>query len=221
INTPYSGGMAPAEVLKTVSYSSTNRVLVLSGLAANKYYDLELYSSRRNGTNSTQFTVGGQSQVVDGNNNFTNKAQFQNLQANSSGQLSVAINRVNTFNYINGFTLSEKSSTSTLMSSGSVTQPITLSREDLTAELSKTSTMEVSPNPARSSFQLQFRNDHLGAAKIQLVDINGVVVENFRATKDKQLFSQRFNFPGRIHQGQYFVVVQIGEWKEVKKIMKL
>jgi predicted esterase len=221
LNAPYSGGMAPAEVLNTVSYSSTNRVLKLTGLTANKYYDLELYSSRKNGSNSTQFVVGNQTQLIDGNNNFNNKAQFQNLQANSNGELSVAINRVSTFNYLNGFMLSEKSSTTGTLNTASVSQKATISQADLTSERAGSGNLEISPNPVTSSFQLQFRNIHLGATKIQIVDINGRIVENFNVTKDRQLFSQRFNFPAKSGSGQYFVRVQVGDWIQVKKITRL
>jgi len=100
--------MAPLEVLRYVSDLSVNRSLTLHGLSADKTYNLELYASRYNNSgNSTQFVINGVSQAVATYQNFTNKASFTSLAANASGQIVVSIEKLNTYLYINGFTLTE------------------------------------------------------------------------------------------------------------------
>src|SRR5574337_131868 len=109
----YGGSMAPAEVLRYVSYSTISRTLTISGLSSSKKYDLDLYSSRKSSSNSTVFTVGSQKITINANNNLSTKASFTSLSPNAQGQIIVSIDKLNTFNYIDGFTISEQGSSST------------------------------------------------------------------------------------------------------------
>ena len=104
----YSASMAPSEVLRYSSYSTSSRTLTISGLDNSKTYDLELYASRNGSTNnSTRFTVGGSSISIKTDNNAANKAAFTSLVP-AGGQITVMIDRLNTYNYLNGFTLTVK-----------------------------------------------------------------------------------------------------------------
>lgn len=105
----YSGGMAPAEVLRYTSSSTTARTLTLSGLSTAKLYSLEFYASRNtNNGYATTFAINGVSKSVSTYNNSTNKAAFGNLKPNTSGQLIVTISSPNAYNYLNGFALTEE-----------------------------------------------------------------------------------------------------------------
>lgn len=104
----YGSGMAPAPVLRYASFSSTARSLTLSGLSPTKTYTLELYASRNtNDGNATVFSVNGIARTINTYNNLNDKATFTSLSSNGDGEIKVSITGPNTFNYINGFTVTE------------------------------------------------------------------------------------------------------------------
>jgi dienelactone hydrolase len=108
--------MAPAEVLRHASASDEQRTLTLSGLSISKTYGLALYASRKQpGGNSTIFTVNGSSQNISTYKNLTSKATFSHLLPDAQGRIIVTIRSANTYNYLNGFTLTEEA--------GAINQP--------------------------------------------------------------------------------------------------
>ncbi len=112
--TAYGSGMAPAEVLRYSSSSTTSRTLVLSGLAPSKYYSLELYASRStNAAYTTVFTIGGASQAAGTYKNLTNKVLFSALSPSADGKLSLLVESPDAYNYLNGFVLTESSTQAT------------------------------------------------------------------------------------------------------------
>ncbi len=104
----YGGGMAPPEVLRYSSYTNTARTLTFSGLSTTKTYNLELYASRNNTGNSTVFAINGTSVTVLTDKNLTVKASFVDLSPSAQGQLVISISNLNSYNYLNGFILTEK-----------------------------------------------------------------------------------------------------------------
>jgi hypothetical protein len=95
--------MAPREVGRHASVSSTNRTLTLSGLQ-NRPYTLEIYASRSGSTtNTTRFSVGSTTVDISTSNNYSRKAIFSFTPVN--GTVTVNIARLNSYNYINGFVL--------------------------------------------------------------------------------------------------------------------
>jgi len=116
----YGSGMAPAGVLRYTSNATVARTLTLGGLSTSKTYNLELYSSRNNYSgNYTVFSINGATQKISTYKNLTLKASFTSLVPNSSGQIVVSISNAQTYNYLNGFTLTENGGTTT-----AVTEPI-------------------------------------------------------------------------------------------------
>lgn len=104
----YSPTMAPANVIRYASYSSSNRTLTISGLDNSKTYDLELYASRSGASNNTtRFTIGSASIDVKTDDNLSNKASFTSLVP-SNGQITINISKLNAYNYINGLMLTQK-----------------------------------------------------------------------------------------------------------------
>jgi hypothetical protein len=103
----YTTTMAPSQVDRYASYSTSNRTLTISGLDNSKTYNLEIYASR-SGTsnNTTRFAVGSSTVDVKTDNNSSNKASFTSLVP-SSGTITVNISKLNTYNYINGFMITE------------------------------------------------------------------------------------------------------------------
>jgi hypothetical protein len=108
----YGGVMAPAEVLRYTSNANVARTLTITGLSPAKLYDLELFASRANTGNSTRFTIDGTTFTVLTDNNLTKSVVFTNLAPTPSGQLTVSIQNVNTYNYLNGFILTEQAAVS-------------------------------------------------------------------------------------------------------------
>jgi poly(3-hydroxybutyrate) depolymerase len=118
----YGSGMAPAEVLRYASLSDVARTLQFKGLSALKKYSIELYATRAAAGNSTVFTVNGVSQTIYTYNNLTNKAVFTGIAPTTAGTITVNIASANTYNYINGFKISE---TSTETTTNVVVAPVT------------------------------------------------------------------------------------------------
>lgn len=116
----YSTTMAPKEVGRYASYSNVNRTLTISGLDNSKTYNLELYASRKGiSNNTTRFTAGGRTIDVKTDDNLDQKASFTSV-APVNGQIVVSLTKLNTYNYLNGFMLSESGSST---SSSSQTAP--------------------------------------------------------------------------------------------------
>lgn len=110
-STSFTTTMAPKEVGRYASYSNSNRTLTISGLDNSKTYGLELYASRKGtSNNTTRFTVGSTSVDVLTDDNLDRKASFTNLSP-VSGQIVVSLTKLNTYNYLNGFMLTENGST--------------------------------------------------------------------------------------------------------------
>jgi uncharacterized delta-60 repeat protein len=163
----YGGTVAPAEVLRYGSNASTARTLTLSGLSTTKTYSIELYATRANTGNSTVFTVGTASITVVTDNNKTAKASFTGLKANTSGQLVVGIKSGTTFNYLNGFILTEVSTSTT------ITQRAADIQETTTPELN----VIAFPNPSSAYFNLRIKSNSDKAVQLRIVNGMGRVVE--------------------------------------------
>ncbi|HEX2608523.1 MAG TPA: hypothetical protein VHK91_14140 [Flavisolibacter sp.] len=99
--------MAPKEVVRYASYSTSNRTLTISGLDNAKTYNLEFYASRAGtSNNTTRFTIGTTNVDVKTDNNLANKASFSGITP-SGGKIVVTVAKLNTYNYLNGFSISE------------------------------------------------------------------------------------------------------------------
>jgi len=104
----YSTSLAPQDVIRYASYSTSNRTLTISGLDNSKTYNLELYASRSGATNNTtRFVIGSTTVDVKTDNNTSTKASFSSLVP-SNGQITISISKLNTYNYINALMLTEK-----------------------------------------------------------------------------------------------------------------
>jgi len=202
--------IAPKEVVRYASYSSSNRTLTISGLDNSKTYDLELYASR-NGTsnNTSRFTVGTTTVDVLTDNNVSNKASFVSIVP-VNGQIVVSIAKLNTYNYINGFTLIENATGTTTATAKSAGD----------AEI-QTVALDVFPNPVQDRFVLQVNNSYTGQMKVQVVDLSGVVQKEFILSKSQAGASQTYLSIGDLKTGEYIITVQIGDWSDTKKISKL
>jgi dienelactone hydrolase len=115
-NLTYGNGVAtiaPTTVLRYTTQYNATRTLTLQGLSTTKTYNLEFYASLSSTTQNynTVFTINGASVSVGVNNNLTNKAAFANIAPTASGTITISIAKSNTYNYLNGFTLTENANT--------------------------------------------------------------------------------------------------------------
>jgi dienelactone hydrolase len=206
----YPAGMAPSEVLRYTSYSTTQRTLTISGLSTGTQYSVELYSARSNTGNKTIFVSGSQRDTVLSSNNTTDKVVFSGLVPNSSGQIVVTIQRLNTYSYLNGFKLTEN---------GAATSARTASVEEATISTAE-SALAVYPNPVDDKVVLQVNNAYTGTMKVQLFDLTGSLIREMSFVKS-QPATQTYLSLGDLSSGEYILKVQVGEWTESKKIIKL
>jgi hypothetical protein len=210
----YSSTLAAKEVIRYASYATSNRTLTFSGLDNAKTYDLEFYASRSGVTNNTtRYIIGSKTIDVISDNNSTNKALFTGIKP-TSGQIVVTVNKLLNYNYINGFILTEKSSstTSTVASAAENTE---------LSEVTANASLDVFPNPVKDRFVLQINNAYTGRFKVQVIDMNGVIHKEMNLTKNNSGSNQTYLSIGELLQGEYLIRVQGGDWSETKKISKL
>jgi hypothetical protein len=175
-------------------------------LAPDKTYNLELYASRAKTGNSTVFSVGTSSVTILTDNNKTVKASFTNLKANSSGQLLVSIKNLNTYNYLNGFILTETSNTTTTTQAKAA---------DVITETAPAFKVEAFPNPASRYFTLKVQSGSHKPVQVHIVDVVGRIVEI------RQGLASNTTFPvgARYRPGIYYVeAVQDGKRVTIKLV---
>jgi hypothetical protein len=79
---------------------------------------------------------------------------------------------------------------------------------------------KVFPNPIADNFTLALNNNFTGKMNIKIVSAAGVTVRSFESNKDQPTSQLNLNIK-ELAAGVYYVHVQIGEWSDVKKILKL
>lgn len=206
----YSGGMAPAAVLRHTSYSTTDRSLIIKGLKTNITYDLEFYSSRRYHTNEqTIFSINNTSVPVSTYNNKDNKAVFNNISPNSRGEIVIGITPSATYNYLNGFMITELPASSAIASQNAEAST------EVSSEL-----IALSPNPFSDKFVLEINNDDTGIMYLEILDSGGTARKKFNAIKTDPQAIQIYLSAGELPAGEYTVKVQMSAWIRLKKIVK-
>lgn len=107
----YGSGIAPAGVLRYASYTQKDRTLTLSGLSSSKRYTIELFGSRRrNADMATIYKINSATRRIKTYYNFKDRAVFKDVKPNSNKRIVVTIESADTFNYLNGFTITETKS---------------------------------------------------------------------------------------------------------------
>ena len=212
----YGGGMAPAEVLRYTSDGQLSRTLTLSGLSTSLQYSLELYASRWSINNSTIFTLNGTSVTISTYYNFTNKAVFTNITPNAQGQIVINIQSLTSYNYLNGFMITQQSNTTT--TAAQITQAISNSSNN--AEITNgVISVEVFPNPITDNVVMQVTNPLSGIMKVEVINANGAVKKQLILKHASPV--SNVNIPvSELPAGAYIIKVQIGKWSVSKKIIK-
>ncbi len=211
----YGGTMAPPEVLRYTSSSSVTRTLTLNGLDPSKTYSLELYASRNNTGNSTQFGAGNSSITVLTDKNKTIQAIFSNLTPTTGGKLIITINNINSFNYLNGFILTESSNTT--QTNATMTG---IEKEGSTEFSVKTtvgkSGITVYPNPSSQHFNVLINSDSNQPVNIRTYDAMGKLIEAIRTNALNKVVS----FGNTYKPGVYFIIATFGTEQKTIQVIK-
>ena len=244
----YGGTMCPPEVLRYTTYSTAGtRTVTLLGLNNTLNYDLELYASRANTGNTTQFVINGISQSVITDNNKTNKLTFTNLIP-TAGQLVITINKLGTFTYLNGFTLTEKSGTTPnnrqisqpeVITNGAITPGVQLTtgvyvrgnptqqstpftargkvEKQPGTQQTEVFTVTAMPNPSTCDFTLHITGNCAEPIMIRIMDISGKEM-SITKLKGKVAYT---TLGGNLKSGTYFAEVIQGNNRQTVKLIKL
>lgn len=209
--TAYNSTMAPGEVVRYASYSTTSRTLTISGLDNSKTYNLELYASRKGATNNTtRFTIGALSVDIVTDNNLSNAASFSSLTP-SGGQIEISISKLNAYNYLNGFILTESIGSASPITRKIQSQPGAVLSSSITTY----------PNPARDQIVLSVNNNYTGQMKVEIIDIKGSMVKQFVLSKNYKGVSRNYLPVNDLTQGEYLVRIHMGSTVQIRKLLKL
>ncbi|MEP7232654.1 MAG: PKD domain-containing protein [Ginsengibacter sp.] len=217
----YGSGMAPPEVLRYSCDNALPRTLTISGLSTSLQYSIDLYASRYSFGNSTIFTINGSAVTVNTYNNLTNAAVFTNISPNTQGQIVVDIKSLTSYNYLNGFKITEQG-TSLPGFTGGMNSASTSSGNVASSEkpgLTGSTSVKVFPNPVANNLLLEVNNPLRGNMKVDIISASGAVVKQMLTIHSSPL-SQINIKVSELPAGVYLVKVQIGNWFTSKKIIK-
>ena len=204
-----SNTMCPAAVLRYTSYSNSLRTLTINGLNTSVKYNLELYASRYSSGNTTIFTVNGTSVTITTYDNYTNKAAFSNIVPNAQGQIIVTIDKGSTYNYLNGFMITEQGATASLI--------VNNQRLNEQTEL-KLQGFNVYPNPAHNNIKLTLNDPYSGMIHARIIDMNGRVLKQEQLIKNE--VQKNWTIPlTELNKGVYLIQLQIGNKTVSKEII--
>jgi hypothetical protein len=143
-------------------------------------------------------------------NNKTSVASFSSLVPSASGQIVLSLASVNTYNYLNGFVLTEGAApapplTSTLPS-GSTSETNVAARAPGAAKGSVESTLQglqvrAFPNPSTTHFTFVVQSTERGSVDLRIVDAAGRVVER----RQNVAPNTTLTMGGNLRAGSYFL----------------
>lgn len=211
----YPVTMCPPEVGRTTSYSTVMRLVTLSGLDNSKKYDLEVYASRNGTGNSTKFSVNTTVINILTDKNYSNKAIFRQISP-ANGRIQLKIERLNTYNYINGFTLNESQQTTSNISTATAKGTDTIHSTETSIQ---SAFCTVSPNPFQNRLRLMVNNPGNGYISITMFDQQGLPVYTWGGLKAKGQFPLDI-LAGQLSAGVYFIKIQSGDKFEIIRVIK-
>jgi hypothetical protein len=209
----YGGTMCPPEVLRYASNATSNRTLTIDNLDGGKTYDLEFYASRSNTGNSTVFTIGSVADTVVTDNNKTVTANFSAIAPDGTNKIIVSLTRLpgGTFQYLNGFKITENTSESF----GGILRNQNQPTEEIHADLS------IYPNPANNLLTIKYQSIYSGNVKVCVYDIAGREVKSQAFSKNQIVFQQRLHI-NSLKAGLYYLMITDDSGnRRVSKFVKL
>jgi hypothetical protein len=205
--TGYGGTVAPPEVLRYTSYSSTDRILTINNIPVSTISSLEIYGSRANIGNSSIYSINGSSKTLNTDYNISTAAVFNNLQV-TNGQITIIIGKSGSFNYINGFKITLGTNGTTIL------EDKVLAAVDITPETNNLEKFSVYPNPVTDMANISWNSPYLGNATVLVFDVNGRNIKTKSIRKDQQGFHDYIEL-NNIQKGIYFLVIKLQNGKSL------
>ncbi len=215
--TSYGGTITDPQVLRYASYNSYRRTLTLNNIPAGSLASLEIYGSRATTGNTSIYTINGVSQSLVTDYNLTQSVIFSNVTV-TNGQVQVTIDKVSSFNYINGFRLSYAPSGTSV--TGGVAQ--TMSTAEATPELltAMTDKLEVFPNPFETAINVRWVNEYTGNASVLIYSLDGRLISSKQIVKNQPEYDDQINIPAK-SSGMYLLKIILPNGKSyTEKVVK-
>ena len=148
--------------------------------------------------------------------------EYNATNSNKVVSLGASYMDVKGTSYSGNVTLAPYTSLVLIYASGSTAQAAG-NTEEITNEnglnIDKQSFM-IAPNPVTENFTLQLNNSHTGRMGVKIINQLGQVMRSFMFEKNQSYYSESLHSSG-LPKGTYFLHVQIGNWVETRKILKL
>lgn len=217
----YPVTLCPQKVARYASYYSASggRTLTLTGLDSTKLYRLDFYATRGYvPSQNTTFAANGSSVTVATNNNTATVGTLDNLIPASGGRLVITVTHSATYDYLNGFTITEKTPVApTATDSTELTGLAAAITPDSTSILNQE--LAIYPNPTRGIFELHVDNANTGRMKVDVYNSGGTIVKEFILAKTTAVFDVQLSL-AELRSGNYFLVTTVGNWRRTLKLVK-
>ncbi len=205
----------PSGVLRYNSYSTSTRVITVTGLKPGSLYGFEFYGSRKSTGNKSVFTIGNIKDTVNTDNNASDYAQFDNITADGSGKVEIEISRIGTYNYLAGLTIIEQSGAVAVRGGEDIMSSATSSiSNDISASV------KVFPNPFVSTLNVELDGSITGQYTINLLDMSGKQLLTKQGTKTNGSKTESLNV-SNITFGYYIVQVVSSAGQASVKVKKI
>lgn len=183
------------QVLRYNSAATSQRNLTIKGLNPSKTYTLEFYASRNNSGNKTLVMIGNRMDTITTDNNSNDYAKFYDITSDGSGNVTVNLSRIGTWNYIAGFSVTEQAGASGTTASSPLakgqTGNVTYEGEDI-VELGSNA-VSVYPNPFVGFFRVQLNNKTAGDYVLKLTSPAGQTVYYKKVNKTSASYVETIN----------------------------
>jgi hypothetical protein len=104
------------------------------------------------------------------------------------------------------------------ITSGSTSTAAVNTAEIVTPSSSKA--LEVFPNPVKDRFMMKVNNDLTGSMQVQVYNMSGGLLKQFKLNKQNKGVSQSYLSIGTLPAGEYVMIVSMGQWRESRKIIR-
>jgi endoglucanase len=99
---------------------------------------------------------------------------------------------------------------------------ITMARTDIPGESqAAVPSLEVYPNPVRDNVKLTLDNELNGDIHLQVANMGGVIRKQLTITKPQRGYFETSVSLGDLPRGEYLLILSQGNWREVRKLIKL
>lgn len=196
--------ICPPAVLRFASANSGSRTFTMRGLSTTKQYSFELYASSSTTGNNTRFSIGSTSYTITTGNNKTAVAKFVNITPNALGMVTITIASTATWNYLNGFVITEQA--------GILAKELTDTVGTQTQADANIS-VNIFPLPFSTSFTVNLYSETNGLYELNLVDLFGKSVLKRQVNKTTAAANETI-YMGNLRPGSYILQVTSPDQKK-------